>query len=318
MAFNQYDPYASQSPSIGSLTKDMAMSVIDPRFYLGSYLWNPTAYSTTKGLWTPFTGKGFKEGWSTMTNGARTKSMGQIFSGIKKMAFSPGRIGGGVINDSRIIKTQTDVLADVFREKIGNINMRHAKGHSLGAIKHTNHLSRISNETAQSHVEYINANPGSATAEGAEAFIKENVFRRNKMFGTLKMNTEEIKRIKSATGKLQTIGAGKVGQIGAKQVIGTSVKWAMRGGKILSGVGLAMILGEVALAIGTPIGKAAMAGIDSTLTNFTNRFNYNMGGKLALSYLGRGAATERQRALEAMQMSQITGRSAFGQEARYL
>jgi len=88
-------------------------------------------------------------------------------------------------------------------------------------------------------------------------------------------------------------------------------KWGSRGVLALSVASLGYMVGE-------PIGRSIVQGFTDVVNNFHNRFMPEMtGSRLQEGYLTRGAATERQRAIEALSKSSLNGRSAFGQEANF-
>lgn len=105
--------------------------------------------------------------------------------------------------------------------------------------------------------------------------------------------------------------------LSSKLVGQKALKWGLRAGKVMAGVGAVMFAWDIAKMVGEPIGRAVVSELDSTLASWNQRFDPELGGRLELSYLSRGAATERQRALQAMSKAQITGRSALGQEAKF-
>jgi hypothetical protein len=100
--------------------------------------------------------------------------------------------------------------------------------------------------------------------------------------------------------------------------IGKGIKWGMRGMKLFSYAGIASLAWGIASAVGEPIGRGIISTANETLKSYEERFMPEVGGKLRLSYLTRGSATERQRAIEAISKANINGRSAFGQESLYL
>jgi hypothetical protein len=88
--------------------------------------------------------------------------------------------------------------------------------------------------------------------------------------------------------------------------------------KMYAGIGAFTTAWDVFKMVGEPIGRYLVENINRVGTAWQNRFAPEMGGKIAMSYLASGAATERQRAIEAISRSYINGRSAIGNEAQYL
>jgi hypothetical protein len=95
----------------------------------------------------------------------------------------------------------------------------------------------------------------------------------------------------------------------------TAAKWGIRGAKVASYVGLAMFAWDMINMVGEPIGRSLLGAVDKTMTDYQQRFMPEVGGRLALSYLSQGAATERQRSLNALSKSSLSGRTGFGGEA---
>lgn len=85
--------------------------------------------------------------------------------------------------------------------------------------------------------------------------------------------------------------------------------------KAASFIGAAMMIADIGMMIGQPIGRAIVEQTNAAMERAENRFMPELGGKLNAAYLSYGAATERQRALQAISKSHINGRSAFGTEA---
>jgi len=93
------------------------------------------------------------------------------------------------------------------------------------------------------------------------------------------------------------------------------LKWGIRGGKAVSAVGLTMLAWDIGSLVARPLAQAAMNTVGNIAKDYQNRFMPEMGGQLQLSYLSQGAATERQRSIQAISKSYINGRSAMGGEA---
>jgi len=67
--------------------------------------------------------------------------------------------------------------------------------------------------------------------------------------------------------------------------------------------------------VANPIGQAATQAVDSTFNSINNMARPELGGQLNLAFISQGAATERQRAIQAISKSRMNGRSILGQEA---
>lgn len=101
-----------------------------------------------------------------------------------------------------------------------------------------------------------------------------------------------------------------------------SAKWGTRvakfgvlAGKTVSFIGLASIAWDISKMVAEPLGRGIVGSVNSILNTYSERYNLDIGGKLSLGYLSQGAATERQRAIDAISRSHINGRSIMGSEA---
>lgn len=70
--------------------------------------------------------------------------------------------------------------------------------------------------------------------------------------------------------------------------------------------------------ITNPIAQAGVGAVDNAFNNMMSYGKPDLGGSLNMGFVSYGAATERQRAIQAISKSRINGRSILGQEAQYL
>lgn len=100
-------------------------------------------------------------------------------------------------------------------------------------------------------------------------------------------------------------------------------------GKALLKTGLAIGKGSAYLAVAdlmyqgikmvmNPIAQAGVNAIDNTFNSIESFIKPEIGGKLNMDFISQGAATERQRAIQAISKSRINGRSVMGSEAQYM
>ena len=97
-----------------------------------------------------------------------------------------------------------------------------------------------------------------------------------------------------------------------------AVRGAIGMGKLGAYGMIAGLIWEGAKMIGNPIASAAVQGVDSVMNSFSALGQREMGGKLNMAYLSQGAATERQRAMQAINNSRFNGRSQLGNEAQFM
>jgi len=88
--------------------------------------------------------------------------------------------------------------------------------------------------------------------------------------------------------------------------------------KVSSYVAVAQLGWSVAKMIGNPIGAAAVNTIDNGMNQLSSINSREMGGSLNFDYLSQGAATERQRAIQAISKARMNGRSMMGSEAQFM
>lgn len=139
------------------------------------------------------------------------------------------------------------------------------------------------------------------------------------------VGAEAIASRAKAAGLTKTVG-GAAGKKAAIKSIGIGSGTAALGGAARVGlfaakgfamIGAASLLWDVTQAVAQPIGNLLVHEGNRIMDNFHARFMPELGGRLAMSYMTTGAATERQRAVSAISKAYINGRSAFGQEAVY-
>jgi len=95
-------------------------------------------------------------------------------------------------------------------------------------------------------------------------------------------------------------------------------KSAVLVGKVGSAYMTASMVAQAVSMIATPIAQGAVQAVDTAFNQFANATKPELGGHLNMAYLSQGAATERQRAIQAISKSRINGRSMFGQEAQMM
>ena len=113
----------------------------------------------------------------------------------------------------------------------------------------------------------------------------------------------------------RTLGStlGKVG-------IGTSkVGWrgAVLGARVTSYALWGMLAWDIAKSIGQPLGRDLVTQAERANEKLKSINAWEFGGNLTAAYLSNGAATERQRAIQAISQSRFNGRAAMGSEAMY-
>jgi hypothetical protein len=107
----------------------------------------------------------------------------------------------------------------------------------------------------------------------------------------------------------------KVQKLARKRFIMGGAKLAVRGMKAMSAIGMLSLAADVAGMVFEPIGAAIVQQANSLAEKYEQRFLPELGGRLNMAYLSNSAATERQRAVNAISKAYINGRSAYGSES---
>lgn len=106
---------------------------------------------------------------------------------------------------------------------------------------------------------------------------------------------------------------------GAKLGLGRlAVRGVVAVGKLNAYYQTASMMFQAAQMIWNPVAQGAVRAVDTAFQQFNDIASPDLGGKLNMSYMSQGAATERQRAVQAISKSRINGRSALGSEARLM
>ena len=98
----------------------------------------------------------------------------------------------------------------------------------------------------------------------------------------------------------------------------TAIRGAVAFGKLGAYAATAGLIYQAASMIANPIGQAMVKAVDTAFSQFSSFNRPELGGQISMSYLSSGAATERQRAIDAISRSRINGRSQFGNEAQFM
>ena len=315
----QYDPYASEANAYGM--QDYVADAIKSPFQPSTYLWThthiPTMWNMEKGIAVPlsmrgmrnsvgsivgqFRQSGFKAGMKSIW---KEKGSFNPWSGALKMGTKKGAwFGTDLLSEYKI--------ANQYRQSLVSKHGRQAAEKILDKI---DVLGRSVDPKDYALARSMKMKTPDLISKQSRKAFKRVMQWREKLMPAAKYNkiaplfnaSDDITRLATgARGLKTTLSAGR----GLRTAIGV--------GKAASIVGLALTAWELTQMVFKPLGAAAISAADNMLTNYSNRFMPETGGQLALSYLSRGAATERQRAVQAMGRAQINGRSAFGQESMY-
>lgn len=308
-----YDPYGtnqleqSNTPTLGSI----ASTYLNPVNVLGGiYTSIPSVWDTEKGIWSPINFNQMKEQWtnaffkdkmSKATKKNAAKVIGKQFSvnwrkipeAIKNtVSLNPWggfRVATG--NLTKISKIQEKISAldkGILKKDLSSFQQTVKKAESL--------------KNSLKDLEY-QGGLGTASKIHLKSELKERVASLN----------EARKKLRSESAPVRA-GFKKRNKLLSELRFRKAGKWAVRGAKAGSIVGWSMLAWDIGTAIATPLLNSSVQLLGNAINSFENRFMPEMGGKLQMSYLSYGAATERQRAIQGMSKAYINGRSAFGSE----
>lgn len=281
----------------------------------GASMWfaNPAVYSYSKGVMLPigskvwdsiknFDGKkkALKSLWARKDIGGFGKTLRTIGGGFKSLG-GPGFVGTGVVDNYERMKPGLRVFDDEIRGY--NKQIRYNKKGLKKAQKFYNKRNFSAKLLDATNVD----NPQSI--DSIQKIVKKRAPYINYINKKNKIISEYEKKISDV--------AVKRAEYAGKMLAGKALKYGLFTAKVVSTIGVMQIGWELAKMVAEPLGKAVGDTTNSILNAYHNRFSPELGGKLAMSYLSYGAATERQRAIEAISRAHLNGRAAIGQEAMY-
>lgn len=301
------DPFGQMSA--GEMVREVALAPYRPSTWISLYGANPGMWSIGKGIYVPFVGRHLETGGrfipATMKHIARSYQGRGVISGTVTAArrtigalHKGGYVGGRFFKQGAMATEGFGQLQAGLKNRfLTDPNLRTKIGHRVGIVGRE--FDDFVESTARRVVSAAQA--GKKTAALTIPGIK----------GTLgSVSVKGSMRTVSKGGAAALLKGGL-----SKAAIRTPLKLALGAGKAVSIVGAAMFAWDIIKMVGEPLGAAAMQGAYNYAEQLNNRFMPEMGGNLSVAYLSRGAATERQRAIQAMSRASMTGRSAFGQEA---
>lgn len=299
-----YDPYGPQSPEQqmtgGDMVRDFATYPIKPSSYISMMGINPAAWSGRRGILIPFAKlvKDIKKFKPPSDNLSLTGiSYSKKISGVQKTknlisAYKPF-VKRGVVGMFTLGLTEAEF-----------------KG---GKFTNANLIEQRWRTSAEKNILSIIQKSGSVPKKRAEqlAFkMSKDALSQGKVgtYNFLKDKKNTFNVIGKESIDLQSLRARKragwVGRLG------------LRGMRVASAVGLAMLAWDIGSMVAKPLASAAMNALNNAAVEYQNRFMPELGGQLQLSYLSYGAATERQRSIQAISKAYINGRSALGNEGQ--
>lgn len=280
------DPYGELTAT--DMVREVALSPFKLGTYAALYSTVPAMWSIEKGVRIPYFGRYLENPRVGMS---ALKNIGQSYKGR-------GVIGGTATAASRTfgsLKKGGGFVGKKFFDRTARINTPGIYDEAYSFFSKTAGL------------------PKDQTAKYASRIAKTGTERIKQGKNLMLLNA--LKKGDSISGSSPISTTMNLSKFAPKTAIRTSAKLAIGGAKALSMVGAAVFAWDIIKMIGEPLGQAAMSKLSEAAQDAQNRFMPETGGDLSVAYLSQQAATERQRAVQAMSKASITGRSAFGQEA---
>jgi hypothetical protein len=331
MSASFYSPYESNNTEgYGEVFKQRLKETFSVGTAAYAFAINPNNFSITEGLRVPFSGFFRKELWKGAGADFKNKNFGSLIGRTWQGLTKPQRFG----------------MTAHAQAKATSYSARAMVSKNAKILDKT--IFGTSRKLADELVQYANTGKNQGIGTLASKTAIRRSIRDNLRVGGLTTQDQATKLIGAAFGdptgevvqklnsKIRTTMTSKIIQAGeatnsqlsllsavaqkgnVANFTRRAIKGSLLGGKVTAIAMLATLIGSTAMSLGEPIGAAMISSVDKGLNLYNNRFAVEMGGGLARGYLSSGAATERQRAVQAISKAYINGRSAVGQEAFYL
>jgi len=332
MSASFYNPYESNTTEgYGEIVKERLKNTFSISNAAWFFVANPNNFNISKGLRVPLSGLFRKGLWTGIGEDIKNRKSGAFIGRTVSGLMNPLYFGGNLANAKRgeaaLYSTMSYRASQHLKRRITGTSANLSDkmiplltgGKNLNAGK-----LKVGSGTLRDKLRRELSSGGLTTSESAEKFI-------GNLYGD--PTGEIVKKLNSKVrvglvGELTTAGQkssedmGRIAKYLATAKKANLGRYAIRGGLIggkLTAFGIiGALVFSTAMSLGEPIGKAMISSVDKGLGFYNNRFMVETGGGLARGYLSQGAATERQRAVQAISKAYINGRSAIGQEAFFL
>lgn len=308
-----YDPYGNQD----------TQPVESPFSLVGSglkwhFLQRPSTWSGSEGVRLPFgvTGKTGKAFMSAVAEGYQDKGFWgatkSVFSSSKWMEGTTGRIGSYEVYAGKLGRVQRRV------SKLTGMKSRLEEYRSFVKKERMPKPRPFTQDDITKRAYGIwEKGGGESTANWARAekelsdIFKTETKRYHRTSRVIGKGTKDLKRIDPLLAKAKSKAGGLLAQKGGR----IAAKWGIRGMKAASWVGAMWLFADISMMVMEPVGRFAVEQTNRLMERVSNRFMPELGGTLNAAYLSGAAATERQRAIQAISKSHLNARSAYGTEA---
>jgi len=291
----------------------------------GGLINNGMTRGIAKGIYRDLGGITKKFGWSSTLQGSESvkdirSTVGKLRKGIN-VDFDTGllQMKDGILSASKM-KIKDTSWHQGNKSKIADIESK-LHGYSSKVNSNFRRMGILRTEIS----ELINNGPNAAdrdlikqkvatyrqralsnTTRSAKATFGQKFFgggfrSQYKVEADLTRSLRYAKRLSFGADALTKVGRGAI-------KIGALAGWA----SAMYAVGSLMYEGIKMVA--NPVAQAGVRAVDQTFSSLASIANPELGGQLELGFLSQGAATERQRAVQAISKSRINGRSMLGNE----
>lgn len=319
-----YDPYGSQeSQPVGQSPFSWVGS-----YYTFKYFQNPFTWDMSRGIATPFgispTEKGLSTFGKTVAGTYRKEGFWKTLRSVPKELRKAATAGKGkILGTSSIQQRIARLQKELDRSIASSAKLREF-------VKATSNFDAIPRELAgfpdpiAKVIKRRNVAPGKVaglktgkTWEYVGRYPKPSKSVAFDITNRLELWDEREILIKKLGFNQRRQALFRKGIKGLKRAKFWS-KAAIGTGKAVSVIGALWLAADVGMMVAEPLGRMLVEQTNAVIDRAQQRFMPELGGKLNAAYLSYGAATERQRALDAISKSHINGRSAYGQEAAFM
>jgi len=326
MAYDPYGQIPSDQSQVG--VGDLAGQALNPiNWYMWRYQYDPRVWSIRKGLQLPF-GEAIRNRGigASFTRAGRlgklvgnkrmgpikaTKDLfgGEFFLGEKMFQNIGAQIGAQRSLRKGLRLNVTEKLAKTNMTRAQQYRLSKVVGDSLeGVLDNAGSLSNLTQKQINDRLLDMDAKFFKQMGASSDDFF--NMVRKGAF------STDDVARVTKAAGAEKFLG--KLSTTNFKRFARYGARGVLTAGKVVAGVGAVMGMWDMAKMIGEPVGRYLVENTNRLAQAYQDRYAPELGGKIALSYMTGSAATERQRAIQAISRSYMNGRSAIGNEAQYL
>ena len=333
--FGPYDPYTGEvkeeyiqnTMSVGRL----AMEAVNPinwakwKYQYDPRAWGGGLFKLKGGMYSPFGAniKSFKDLFigkdtifDTFKSNRKTKGLVGTYNAIRETLEK--RVGGETYLFSNTVSTAKNMakVSNAFK-----YNARDVISNAFAGRLTPRKAMRVGKVLERKLSDTIISGSGKVSEQAIKdvfwdisksEFVKDIGLTPLRFKVTAKGTYSKLAELASAKGVREAVA--EAGWAGTKA---TALRLGMFAGKAFAMYGAVTTAWDMTKMVAEPVGRYIVENANALATEYGQRYSPEMGGKIAMGYMSSGAATERQRAIEAISRSYINGRSALGNEANF-